>query len=141
MIMKRGWEHFDHQADMGIRGFGRAQAEAFEQVALALTAVITPPEKIEPHVRVTIQCEAPDRELLLADWLNAVLLEMSALRMVFSRFEVVIEGTRLTATLGGETVDQRRHQPAVEVKGASYHDLQVVQYDDGHWMAQCVVDV
>jgi len=139
--MKTGWEHFDHQADIGIRGFGGTQAEAFEQAALALTAVITPPEGIEERDRLVVRCEAPDRELLLADWLNAVLREMSALRMVFSRFEVSIEGTRLTARLGGEKVDQGRHQPAVEVKGASYHHLQVVEYGDGQWMAQCVVDV
>jgi len=139
--MNTGWEHFDHQADIGVRGYGRTMAEAFEQVAVALTAVITPPEGVAEDNLVFVRCAAPDRELLLADWLNAVLSEMSALRMVFSRFEVVIEGARLEAKLWGEIIDQHRHQPVVEVKGASYHHLQVTQHEDGQWMAQCVVDV
>ena len=29
------WEHFEHQADVGVRGIGRSRDEAFEQAALA----------------------------------------------------------------------------------------------------------
>jgi len=139
--MKTGWEHFEHQADIGIRGYGRTMSEAFEQAAMALTAVITPPGGVATHDAVVVRCEAPDRELLLADWLNAVLCEMSALHMFFSGFEVAIEGNKLTATLRGEPVNQHHHQPAVEVKGASYHHLKVAEDEAGGWMAQCVVDV
>ena len=38
---KAGWEHFPHDADIGVRGWGATPAEAFEQAALALTAVVT----------------------------------------------------------------------------------------------------
>ncbi|MBT9613287.1 MAG: archease, partial [Burkholderiales bacterium] len=34
------WEHFTHGADIGVRGFGNTPSEAFEQAALAMTAVI-----------------------------------------------------------------------------------------------------
>jgi len=34
------WEHFRHGADIGVRGIGVTQSEAFEQIALALTTVI-----------------------------------------------------------------------------------------------------
>jgi len=139
--MNRGWEHFDHQADIGIRGQGRTLAEAFEQAAVALIAVITPPERVRPRELVIIHCEAPDQEMLLADWLNAILREMSVLKMIFSRFEVRIEAGRLEAHLWGEPLDGPRHEPAVEVKGASYHDLRVEQDGQGVWTAQCVVDV
>ena len=47
------WEHFSHQADMGIRGHGASKEEAFEQAALALTAVITDLDKVEPLTSVT----------------------------------------------------------------------------------------
>lgn len=139
--MNPGWEHFDHQADIGIRGMGRTIAESFEQAAMALTAVITPPERVEPRDAVKIECEAPDQDMLLADWLNAILREMSARRMVFARFEVKIREGRLDALLFGEPLDVVRHEPAVEVKGASYHALRVTQEADGLWIAQCVVDV
>ena len=34
------WEHYEHGADIGVRGFGGTKAEAFEQAGLALTAVV-----------------------------------------------------------------------------------------------------
>ncbi len=48
---------------------------------------------------------------------------------------------RLEARLQGEPVDVARHQPAVEVKGATFTALQVAQAADGLWVAGCVVDV
>lgn len=139
--MKPGWEHFDHQADIGIRGYGRTMAEAFEQAGLALTAVITVLSRVRQDGKVEVFCEAPDREMLLADWLNIILREMSAQKMLFSRYQVTIEGNRLRGELWGEKLDRTRHEPAVEVKGASYLHLRVVEDDQGGWIAQCVVDV
>lgn len=33
------WEHFEHGADIGIRGVGSTKAEAFAQAAMALTGL------------------------------------------------------------------------------------------------------
>ena len=41
-----GWEHFSHDADIGVRGWGQTLAQAFEQAALALTAVVTDAEVV-----------------------------------------------------------------------------------------------
>jgi tRNA nucleotidyltransferase (CCA-adding enzyme) len=90
---------------------------------------------------VPIVCEAPDDELLLVDWLNALVYEMATRKMLFSRFSVRVNGHSLHATAWGEPVDVARHQPAVEVKGATYTELSVKQDEEGGWIAQCVVDV
>jgi len=134
------WEHFPHQADIGVRGRGASREEAFENAALALTAVLTDPSGVAPREPVEIRCEAPDDELLLVDWLNAVVYEMSTRRMIFGRFEVRIAGGRLEGRAWGEAVDVGRHQPAVEVKGATYTGLRVGR-ENGEWVAECVVDV
>ena len=136
-----GWEHFEHGADIGVRGYGDSLAEAFRQVALALTGVITDPAGVEPLEPIAIECEAPDNELLLADWLNAIVYEMAVRKMLFSRFDVEIEHHHLKATIWGEQVNLEKHQPVVEVKGATYTALHVTQEKDGNWMVQCVVDV
>lgn len=135
------WEHFPHGADVGIRGVGGGPAEAFEQGALALTAVITDPRGVEPRQAVAIHCEARDLELLFVEWLNALVFEMATRRLIFGRFAVSIAGTRLDATAWGEPVDVARHQPAAEVKGATYTALRVARGGDGSWVAECVVDV
>ncbi len=137
--MKRH-EHFAHEADIGVRGMGGSCAEAFEQAALALTAIVTDPARVRALEKVELACEAPDVELLLADWLNALIYEMAVRHMLFSRYEVAIEGGHLRAAAWGEAVDVARHQPAVEPKGATYTGL-AVRHEHGVWVAECVVDV
>ena len=136
-----GWSHFRHGADIGVRGFGPTLAQAFAQAAVAMTAVITDISSVQPRRQVSIRCQAPDAETLLVDWLNALVLEMASRTMLFSRFDVHTSGTRLDAIAWGEAVDVARHQPAVEVKGATFTQLQVSRAPDGMWCAQCVVDV
>lgn len=138
--MMARWEHFPHEADAGIRGFGSTQAEAFAQAALALTATVTDLETVEPREAVAIECTAPDAELLLTEWLDSVIYEMSTRKMLFSRFDVRIDGEQLRAQAWGEHIDPDRHHPAVEVKGATYTALRVARERDG-WVAQTVVDV
>jgi len=135
------WEHFAHEADIGVRGVGTTREEAFEQAALALIAVITDPQTVRPDQPITITCDAPDDDLLLAEWLNALVYESGTRRMLWNRFQVRIQGRRLVAIVWGERIDVTRHQPAVEVKGATYTNLFVRQEPNGLWMAQCVVDV
>jgi SHS2 domain-containing protein len=141
VAIRNTWEHFAHSADIGVRGIGPTKDAAFEQIALALTGVITDLTSVRPNVAVKIVCEAPTDDLLLVDWLNALVYEMATRRMLFGAFVVTIEDSRLHATAWGEAVDRVRHEPAVEIKGATYTALRVERQADGHWLAQCVVDV
>lgn len=152
------WQHYEHEADIGIEGIGTSKEDAFAQAALALTAVITEPENVVPGSKIEIACEAPNDELLFVDWLNALIYEMADRKMLFSRFDVEItsqltsqpmsqqasqqpHASSLRANVWGEKIDQARHQPVVEIKGATYTTLQVYEDDDHIWHAQTVVDV
>jgi len=135
------WEHFSHGADIGVRGIGPTKEEAFRQAAISLTAVITDPAGIVPERSVVVEREAPDDDILLLDWLNALIYEMSAHHLIFGAFEVQIDGRRLRGIAHGEPVDVSRHEPAVEVKGATCTALSVARNAAGEWVAQCVVDV
>jgi tRNA nucleotidyltransferase (CCA-adding enzyme) len=61
--------------------------------------------------------------------------------MLFGRFAVRFNDHSLHATAWGEPIEVARHQPAVEVKGATYTELSVNRDAQGRWIAQCVVDV
>jgi SHS2 domain-containing protein len=135
------WEHFPHQADVGVRGLGETLEQAFEQAALALTAVVTDPATVVPREMLEISCNAPDAELLLVEWLNSLIFEMDTRCMLFARFEVHLHENCLNAKAWGETLDLVRHRPAVEIKGATYTALEIAQQADGSWMAQCILDV
>jgi len=134
------WWHFEHAADIGVAGEGATLAEAYEQAAHALVAVVTD-APIETRERYSYHCDAPNAELLFVDWLNALIYDMATRRVLFAQFDVTTDGRHLDAVVGGEPIDRARHRPAVEIKGATYTALSVRQTPQGRWRAQCVVDV
>lgn len=138
--IRAGWRHFPHGADTGIEGSGPTPAAAFEQAAVALTALVAEPGSVHPDSPVSVICNAEDMEVLLVDWLNTLIYEMAVRHMLFSRFQVRIREGHLEAQAWGEKVDPDRHQPVVEPKGATYTELKVMQVEKG-WIARCVVDV
>lgn len=140
MTMER-WEHFQHNADIGIRGFGATREAALTEAALAAVAVIADPATVRAEKVVEIECEEPDNGLLLADWINALVYEMARRHMLFGRFEVRLNGHHLSARAWGEKVDFARHTSAMVIKRAIYTDLRMEATDEGGWLAQCVVDV
>jgi tRNA nucleotidyltransferase (CCA-adding enzyme) len=135
------WEHFEHGADIGIRGIAPSLEQAFEQTAVAMTAVITNPDKVSAYKAVSIRCEAPDNELLLLDWINELVYEMAVQGLLFKLYQVAINDGKLSAIAFGEAVDRQKHEPAVEIKGATFTELRVYQQPNGTWVAQCIVDV
>ena len=136
----RRWEHFEHESDIGVRGVAPSLGAAFEQAALALMAVTIDPASVGEVEAIEVECSAADHEMLLIEWLDALIYHMSVGKLVFTRFAVTLDGNRLSARCFGERVDVPRHQPAVEIKGATFCALRVEHTDDG-WIAQCVVDV
>ena len=103
--------------------------------------MITDPAGVRSETEVEITCEAPSLDVLLVDWLNGLIYEMTTRSMLFGGFAVQIDELRLTGKAMGEPVDRERHQPAVEPKGATFTELRVERDREGQWVAQCVVDV
>jgi tRNA nucleotidyltransferase (CCA-adding enzyme) len=135
------WEHFAHKADIGLCATATDKAAVFEQMAFAMTAAITELDRIDPVEEVIINCEAPNDEILLIDWLNAIVYEMATRSLLFGEFKVSLQDHTLRGLARGEPVNASKHHPAVEVKGATYTALEVTQTDDGQWKAQCIIDV
>ena len=138
------WRHLEHRADIGVEGRGPTLAQAFEQAALALTAVVTDPAGVRPLIAERLSLRADSADLLFVDFLDALVYRMAVQGLLFGRFEVALgadaEGATLEATLWGEPVDVGRHAPAVEVKGVTFSGLYVGP-DDGAFVARTVVDV
>ncbi len=135
------WSHFDHQADIGIEGRGPDKALAFAQAGLALNAVVSDLNSVKPRTGRVIKCSGDDPELLFFDFINELIFLISTEGMLFSQIEVEITEDELKARLLGESIDPDRHDPAVEIKGASFNSLSVKEEKNGQWVARCIVDV
>ncbi len=88
-------------------------AEALANAGRALTAVVTDPASIREVLSVEITCESADPEVLLFDWLNALVFEMATRRVLFGRYDVRVEGARLVGRAlrragGGARATSRR---------------------------------
>jgi SHS2 domain-containing protein len=135
------WEHFAHGADLGVRGRGQTLEEAFAAAALAVTAAVTDPAVVRPVDTVEFDCPGTEPELLLYDFLNALIFTMATRRSLYGACEVRIDAAGVHARLHGEPVDRARHTPAVEPKGATLTCLRVARAPDGEWRAECVIDI
>lgn len=134
------YETFEHEADIGVRGFGKTIEQAFENGAKAMFSIMIELDKVEPKTKVEISCDAPDKETLFVEWLNGLLSKADLEDMVFSKFKVKIQENKLTGFAYGEKLDQEKHKPKLEAKAATYSQLKVYQKED-NWIAQCIVDV
>jgi len=138
---ERGHEYFDHDADVGIVGFGTSLQEAFEEAAVAMFDLIVDVGQVEPNDEVTVECQGADTEELFVEWLNALLAQADIHRMAFSEFSIQhMNGHRLSGIARGEQLDGERHGPKLEVKAATYSMLSV-DHDGNRWSVRCVVDV
>lgn len=139
------FEHFSHEADVGIRGKGRTIEQAFEEIAKAMFDVEVNIKKVKAKNKIQVKASAENNEELLIEWLNALLSQASLKEVVFSKFKVKIKNIKkaknlkLVGEAWGEKLKQE-HKPKDEIKGATYSQLKVKKQKDG-WIAQCIVDV
>ena len=135
------YEHFEHTADLGLRVRAADVNSLFAEAATALfAAVVDGIEAVRPDRPVEIHIEGEDLEYLLFDWLRELLYRFDAEHMVFSRFDVSVDGGGLAATAWGEPLDQTRHVLSHEVKAITYHGLSVSEAGS-EWVAEVIVDI
>jgi len=124
--MATDFEIIDHTADVGIAAYGTTIAEAFANAGRGLFSLITDPDDIAESEYRDIEVTASDREGLLVTWLNELIYLFDAEGMLFRRFDISdLCATRLKARAYGEVADTSRHRLKTEVKGATYHMLEV----------------
>jgi SHS2 domain-containing protein len=136
-----GWEHFEVEADVGVRGWGPTRADAFAQVTLGVYALLVSPEQLEPRERREVRAQAEAPESLLVTWIDECLYVHEIEGFVARSVEMrVCTDTLAHGVLHGEPVDPGRHRVGTVVKGATYHQVRVGIRDGVH-EARIIVDV
>ena len=137
----RGYEFFDHTADIGIRAQGATLGELFIRMAQALTELIAEDSILQPAARRTIQLFAKNETDLLLVWLQELLFWFSTDRFVSVAYDFdEVNATTLRGVLRGDIFDPARHTQGREVKAITRHLLEVTQQGD-QWHGQVIVDI
>jgi SHS2 domain-containing protein len=136
-----GWEHFEVEADVGVRGWGPTRADAFAQVTLGVFALLVSPDQVQPVETREVRAQAEAPESLLVTWIDECLYVHDVEGFVAQSVEMTVcTDTLAHGVLHGEPIDLVRHRPGTVVKGATYHQVAVVVRDAVH-EARIIVDV
>jgi SHS2 domain-containing protein len=147
--MPKGYEFFDHTADVGVNVHGETLEELFRNAAAALHEALGSLARGEERREKSVKLEAPTLEDLLHDWLAELLYEVETNCVLYDEIAsltVCRNGAaaptfELQATLRGGLVDFDRSQTNEEIKAVTYHQLRVERTSDGQWRATVIFDV
>lgn len=138
----------DHTADVGASLQAESLAALFRGALDALTAVMMALPPQAPDGERTIELEAESLERLMVRWLEEwIFLVHSAGRVPVESDLRITERSDdgeirwlLEADVRDATLDPAKHEWKTEVKGATYHGLDVQEHESG-WRATIVFDV
>lgn len=124
--MERGFDFFEHTADVGIHAWGPTLDAAFAEAARGLVTNMVEVAQARPIGEARLEVEAETVERLLFRFLEDVLYLVQTELWVVTEVDVRLAGpTRLDATLRGEKYDAARHGHLHEIKAITFHDLEV----------------
>jgi SHS2 domain-containing protein len=138
----KSYEIIDTTADIGIRAFGADLPEVYINAALGMFSLITDIDTIKERLERDISITAPDRETLLAEWLNELIFLFDTEMLLFSRFEIAkLSASQIEARCFGEKADRTRHELKRGIKAATYHRLKVEKLKDGEYRGEVILDI
>jgi SHS2 domain-containing protein len=127
------YKEIPHTADIAAMIYGRTVSELFENAAYAMFDMMADISAMEPEIAVKVELEAPDTESLLISWLNELLYRSYFKQVLFFDFHVItLEGNKLTAEAKGQKIFEDKERLRVEIKAATYHDLEIKETGSGY---------
>lgn len=127
---KKGFEFLEHTADIYIAAYGKNLAEAFENAALAMFESMTDTKDLELKIEENIEAKGFDKQSLLYDWLEKLLIRFEVENHLYSKFNIETirttdGGLELKALVYGELFDSRKHKQKVAIKAITYHRMEI----------------
>jgi len=127
-----GYRFLEHTTDAEIEAYGSNLEEAFENAAKALEDTMVDIKTISPLINENIKVDGDDKEELLYNWLEALIIKQDTESMLYSKFECeVSKGQRgrfkLDARVSGEKYDPKKHEQKTAIKAPTYHEMAITE--------------
>lgn len=123
--MKRGYETFDHTADIGLYAYGKSLEELFAHAGQGFTQIVTEIDAIRPLLKRSISLKSETSEGLLQCFLSELIFLLDTESLLFSRFAVALSPGEARIEAEGEPFDASRHPFKTEVKAVTLHQLKI----------------
>ncbi len=121
-------EIFEHTADAGIRAESSTLSEAFHEVSLAFTEIITGGSLPDTKNNFEINIESSSLDSLLVNYISHLIYLFDTENFLVSSVDVSIKSglsNTVSGTLKGDFYNEAIHGYGVEIKAVSYHMLEI----------------
>jgi len=101
-------------------------------------------KSVKTNQKYTFKVESHERDLLLFEFLEKLVIEKDANQMLFSEFEVKINQTSkkfmVSVIAHGEHIDYDRHELCADVKAVTLHKFSLTREKE-KWKAEMILDI
>ena len=121
-------KNFEHTADIGIEVESSNLSEAFEEISLSFSEIITGGNLPKSSISKKIKLKSDNLDSLLVDFMSYLIVLFDTDFFITGSAELEISQTHdflLEGNLTGEIYNQDIHGYGVEIKAISYHLLLV----------------
>lgn len=133
------FEEVEHTADWALRVRGRDLRELLVNAARGMSRLLVSDlDTIPTEMERRFELDAFDAESLLVEWLSELAYWAEVEMLVFCEFDLrQVRANHLDAVVrGGHAPDLQKH-----IKAVTYHNLEIVETEDGSLEATVVFDV
>ena len=135
------WEILEHTADVGLKIRAESWADILETAARGTVALLLhrPPKKASERQQIII--DEDGLEDTFVAWLQELLYIFETQDRVPVDFNFTsAEEEHVEADVGFARFSEKRHQPHMQIKAVTYHEL-FVRHDGDRWQAQVLFDI
>lgn len=135
------YEVFEHVSDIGLHIYGYSFKELLENAGLALFSQMADLSRVEAVETIEVSAQGDTVEELFMAWIRELLYIFHGEGYLLKEFIVKeVSKGKIHGIAKGEKIDRDRHLTHGEVKGATYHRLEVKEVG-GKWQAKVILDV
>lgn len=141
MRREHTFEMIEHTADVGVAGYGKTKAEAFENTAYGMFSIMADIGRYRPTDHVEICAEGDDDLTLLQGFLSSLIVLVDGDNLLPLDFEITrLEDGVLACRVAVRPLGDDIEWLGPAIKAVTYHQMRVERWDGG-WKAQAIFDV
>jgi SHS2 domain-containing protein len=133
---RSGFEELPHTADWAMRVWAVSLPALFAEAACGMNALSGAKPTPGKRIARIYTTEAPDLESLLVEFLSELVWAVEQEKLVYDKFKVTIEGTKLIVHMSGAPILSINKS----IKAVTYHNLRVNKTENG-FQVEIVFDV
>lgn len=137
--MSYQFEILEHPADIKLKITAPSKGSLFKGALKGMASIINGQEYLKGEsIKKKVEIFSLEEETLLVDFLNEILAQTDIYNSVFSEIEIEeLTNQKITGKIKGNKVERFKE----EIKGVTYHGLDIIKNKKGLWEATILFDV